>query len=434
VKSWRIAAVLLLCLVLVGSAACNPFGGDEEEVSQQLVEVVRGDLTVSVSGSGNIEVSDEVRLAFRVSGTVDKVNVEEGDEVNEGKVLVSLDTASLEQAVETGELAVKTAEIDLKVAAKNFEQATDSFRKIIYPYTYSTFIFDVPASVAAISDAQQQLGEAQELFETELTSDQYGEIWLLLKRAQDNLILAKSRLDRGQGADVFVTGTVPITTFWTLRAAQLSMEIAQLQVGKAQLALDKAKNDLDEAGDELEKAVILASFDGIIVSINADEGDTVLTTTTIVHLIDLTSMELSVDVDEIDIPGVKPGQRAIIEIDALIGVQFEGGIISISSLGSEDAGVILYEVKIGFDVPEGSGIKAGMSATADIIISERSNVLLAPSRAIKQESPGNPVVKVMVDEEIEERPVVIGISDDFDTEIVDGLEEGEVVVVERRAR
>ncbi len=69
-----------------------------------------------------------------------------------------------------------------------------------------------------------------------------------------------------------------------------------------------------------------------------------------------------------------------------------------------------------------------MSATADIIINERSSVLLVPSRAIKQDSLGNTVVAVVINEQIEERPVVIGISDGFQTEILDGLNEGEMVV------
>jgi multidrug efflux pump subunit AcrA (membrane-fusion protein) len=72
-----------------------------------------------------------------------------------------------------------------------------------------------------------------------------------------------------------------------------------------------------------------------------------------------------------------------------------------------------------------------MSAEADIVIVDRSNVLLVPDRAITKDSEGNPVVMVVVNEQTEERPVVIGISDGFDTEIVSGLSEGEVVVVER---
>jgi len=92
--------------------------------------------------------------------------------------------------------------------------------------------------------------------------------------------------------------------------------------------------------------------------------------------------------------------------------------------------VVLYSVKIDFDVPQGSGLRVGMSAAADIIINERSSVLLVPDRAIKQDKQGNPVVYIMVDEQIEARSVVIGISDGFQTEIIDGLDEGEILVIE----
>ena len=96
--------------------------------------------------------------------------------------------------------------------------------------------------------------------------------------------------------------------------------------------------------------------------------------------------------------------------------------------------MILYEVKVSFDVSEGSALKPGMSASADIVIDERSNVLLVPSQAITEDSDDNPIVKVMVGDQTEERPVVIGLSDAYQTEIVSGLTEGEVVVIERKAK
>ncbi len=70
-----------------------------------------------------------------------------------------------------------------------------------------------------------------------------------------------------------------------------------------------------------------------------------------------------------------------------------------------------------------------MSATADIIIQQRENVLLVPERAIEHDSQGNPVVWVKTDGQIEERAVVTGISDGLQTEILGGLNEGEIVVV-----
>jgi multidrug efflux pump subunit AcrA (membrane-fusion protein) len=142
-------------------------------------------------------------------------------------------------------------------------------------------------------------------------------------------------------------------------------------------------------------------------------------------------MELTAEVDEIDIALVKPGQEAIIEVDALPALQLDAEVISISVLPEVEEGVVLYEVMIGFDVPEGYELKVGMSATADIIIQGGSGVLLVPNRAIEYDSQGNPIVRVMVNEESEERSVVVGISDGYYTEIVDGLSEGEIVVIER---
>jgi multidrug efflux pump subunit AcrA (membrane-fusion protein) len=101
-------------------------------------------------------------------------------------------------------------------------------------------------------------------------------------------------------------------------------------------------------------------------------------------------------------------------------------------MSSPAAGTVVYQVKVRFDAPPPVELRVGMSATADIIISKRSNVLLVPSRAVTQDSQGKPVVKVMVNGQMEERAVVTGISDGLQTEIVDGLKEGETVVIERR--
>lgn len=398
-KVWRIVTVLLLGLVLAGSVACNPFADDEQETSQQLVEVVRGDLIVSVSGSGNIEVANEAKLAFGVGGRIDKIYVEEGDNVTDGDALAKLDTDALELALAQAQAALEQAEYNLENAEE--------------PYSRD----DVKSARAAVASADDYLEYAQ---------------WMLE--------YAQWMLDQAEGAEV--EGAEAEVKRWTAEVsgawANFLAAEAQLEaildapdegaVDAAEAQLEVAEQSVAHAQKQLDEATITAPFNGVVASVGADEGDTVLTTTTIIHLIDLTSMELKVDVDEIDIPGVKPGQRVIIEVDALPDVEFEGEVTFISSLAEEEAGVVLYEVKIDFAVPEGSGLRVGMSATADIILAQRSNVLLVPNRAIKQDSQGNPVVEVIVNEQTEERPVVTGISDGYQTEIVDGLNEGEVVV------
>jgi len=219
---------------------------------------------------------------------------------------------------------------------------------------------------------------------------------------------------------------------------ELQVDSAKASVEQARQSVELARESLKEAQRQLDETIITAPFDGVIAEVSAEEGDTVPSPTfaskSIFQLVNYGQMELVVEVDEIDIPEVKTGQEAIITLDALPDTEFIGEVTTIFPLPKEVGGVVLYDVKIKFDVPEGSGIRVGMSAEVNIVLAKRSNVLLVPNRAIEEDSEGNPVVKLMVDEEIEERPVEIGISDGFDTEIISGLSEGEMVIETRVKR
>ena len=475
-KKIKLGLVLTLaCLVLVSLTAC---GNQTAESEVQTVEVSRGDIVLRVTVDGSLSLIRHRKLTFGTSGKITEVKVEDGDRVTEGQVLASLDIAPLEHALKTAEQAVKTAELAVqtaelavqtaetgvktgelavKAAEIDLELATNSYQQLTTPYPYLTFRFTLPESVDAIRVAQRQIKEAQDEFQKGLEGKQYSmaKVKERLMQAQERLDEAETKLAWGLGAGVRPAGL----DYWTLRATEMQVEKAQLaldttknsldklkdsldtarnNLDKAKVNLDIAKDDLDRANDELEKAVILAPFDGTIAKVNVKEGDVLSSvnyaTTVAVEVIDPSRMELNADVDEIDIPSVKLGQKVIIEADALPDVQFEGKVAFISPLPTVEAGVVLYSVTISLDVAEGSELKAGMSATADITINERSNVLLVPNRAIEQDSSGNPVVGVMVNEQIQERPVVIGISDGIRTEIVDGLDEGERVVIEMRAK
>ncbi len=85
-------------------------------------------------------------------------------------------------------------------------------------------------------------------------------------------------------------------------------------------------------------------------------------------------MELLLEIDEMDIPYVKAGQEATIIVDALPDTKFIGQVTTISPVAKEIGGVVLYDVKIKLDVPDNSAIKVGMSAIADIVVSEANNI------------------------------------------------------------
>lgn len=450
-KRVKVGLVLTVLLTAITLATCT--NSPQVVTEPEKLTVTRGNIVQSIHAEGSLSLplDRDRKLSFGTSGKIDQINVNEGDKVTGGMVLAKLDTATLERAVKTTELALSSAEIDRKqaefsvrAAELDLEQASDNFRKISYPYTYSTFAFDVPAALDYITSAERQVGGAQKSLLPALTTDQYNEVSHQLKDAKDNLVNARERLARGSGVDVFASGFLTVKDFWTLRAAQLQRDKAEASLDnarniadRAKLAIDKTKYDLDTAKDMLDKAIITAPFDGVVAEVMVKAGDILSTidyTKTIIELVDPRYMELTINVDEKDIPRLKPGQEAIISVDAAPGTKPTGKVIFISPLSTIQAGVVLYKAKIGFDVPEGLGLSTGMSAIADIVTTKRTNTLMLPTRAINQNKSANPTVKLLVDGQVQEREVVTGISDSFNTEIISGLSEGDTVVIGRQVK
>ncbi|MEE8413308.1 MAG: efflux RND transporter periplasmic adaptor subunit [Dehalococcoidales bacterium] len=442
-KNRLIITGLILSLVLVGATGCNPFGGEAEDTGK-MATVVRGDLTITVSGSGNLEVADDVKLAFGVGGRIDKLLVEEGDEVSQGDVIAMLETDALELtlnqltlAYAQAEVAVTEAEITViqYEAAVTQAEVTLKNAEISLEQTIKTStLTDIKIAEAAMDTAKRDLDDALiVLSKYDEDTPGYGAYQKTVVQTQARYQTAKDRYDAmlsGFGTkEVLAKQQQVDTSGQSLEVARQSLELAKLAPELARQSLALAMQSLENARNQLDKATITLPFDGAIASVYVDEGDTILATTSIVHLIEPGRMELKVQVDEIDIPEMKLGQKAIIDVDALPDLLLEGKISFISLLPTIEGGVIVYVVTIDFDIPEGVGLRAGMSASTDIIINERSNVLLVPNRAIRRDSRGNPVVEVsIVGGENEERAVTIGISDSFQTEIISGLEADEVVV------
>jgi len=494
-KKWVTIGVLFLCLVLAGATACDLLGdGDKGETSQQLVTVVKGDLTVSVSGSGNIEVANEATLTFGSGGRVDKLNVEEGDVVSKGDVLARLDTSTLELAhtqatvaltqaqlaVTQAQLAEQTAEYNLKKtkdtkdalelalfnAQINTQTAKYNLEKTRDLYTWT----DIKVAQADVDESEEYLEycikklyeylpiildeEGREVYpkiEDDFTEPPGYKVWQdRIIHAQSRLNSAKDRLEAMQSGRDTEETAIKRKQLEAAEMAEAQAEknlndlrediaIQKLQLEAAKQATEQtrqsvelAQQSLAEAQKQLDEATITAPFGGVVASVSVKEGNIIPSPTVspkaIVYLVDLSSMKLIAELDEIDLPDIELNQEAIITIDALPDATFKGKVASINPVPTQAGGIVLYKVKIGFDVPDGSRLRVGMSASVDIITAKRSDVLLVPSRAIGKNSQGEPIAKVMINEQIQERPVTIGISDGLDTEIIDGLDEGELVM------
>jgi RND family efflux transporter MFP subunit len=410
VKRGKMAVVMLLCLALVATVACSPFrnrGESGQEFTGELVEVVRGDLMISVSGSGSVDVTSEAGLSFDSGGEVSKLYVAEGDAVTVGQALALLIPVDREVL----ELAVTQAEVALMQARYNLDKAEN-------PYTDD----EIEDAEQAVEDAEDRLDLADDMLRYALQHGSEQEV------LQWQMEVLNAEIQQEMAED-------------TLDEMLNERDEEQIEILKKQVVA--AEQALEEAQSALKTETMVAPFTGVVASVDVEEGDIIpapgVSQVTIVRLIDTSSMELVVELDEIDVPGVEKGQRVVISVDALPDTLLEGRVVSVSPLPKVEAGVVSYEVKVGFDVPQGSNLRVGMSATVDIVLSDRSNVLLVPDRAIEFDPQGRPVVQVLVTKEpegtteIEQRSVVIGLSDGFQTEVISGLWEGEMVVIEAPA-
>jgi len=465
-----------LCLVLLGTSACR--GGGQVGTSQ-LVKVERGDLAVSVTGSGKIEASREASLAFGSAGKVDRILVSEGDKVKAGDVLAGLDTSALKVAYTQAQVAVTQAEVALTqaqlaqmTAERNLESTRDSEGTLKLALLNAQINLDIAEKSLAdtlksydwedYETLESELNKAKAFYEYVLDQVQRASTgtvddWLLtLERAKESLATAQANYDN------FIAGYGDVTI--SLKKKQV--EAAKMAVDQAQGNLDKlaediaiqelqaisanqsvtqaqqsvglAQQSLADAQRQLDEATIVAPFDGVVAQVLVKEGDNIpspsMAPTPVIYMINPNLMELVVEVDEIDIPLLELNQEAVISVDALPGTRFKGVVTAVYPVPKEVGGVVLYNVRLPLEVPEGSRIKVGMSASADVIVGKHSGVLLVPSRAVTRDSQGKAIVRVMVNGQPQERPVEVGLDDGLRVEIASGLNEGDTVVVESRAK
>ena len=212
------------------------------------------------------------------------------------------------------------------------------------------------------------------------------------------------------------------------------VDMARASWETAKLNLEVSEISLEMAELNLERAVILAPFDGVVADISISEGQEISAAALAapaISLIGLDQIEMRGFVDELDILVVKVGQNVTIVVDALRDLEIKGTVAFVSPMGTAQLGVVSYEAFITLDEPH-EVLKDGMSATADIIIERRDNVLLVPNRAIRGTRERPVVMLLDIDGQVEEREIMLGLTDGVNSEVHSGLEEGDRVVLPAR--
>ena len=414
-KTIRIGVLTAMSLLALGFASCTSLG-NKAGANQQLVKVARGDLTVKVSGSGNLQAVNSRSVSFGVPGQVASVYVTEGQKVAKGDRLASLVVGSLELAVSQAQLGVSQAQLGLvnaDVAVKSAQQILDA---ALGRPTYTevetaqsdvdeakSYLQYVTSNMASVPPDQQQMWAAALIY------------------AQAKLAAAEARLNALVGN--YDTEEVALKRL-QLTAATQSRDLAAQSLKFAQDSLKYAEGQLGDA-------TIVAPFDGLVAKLSVKDGDTVSPGMAVAQIVDPSAMQLDVQVDEIDVVDVFVGQKVMVDVDALPNLTIEGAVGSIGLVPTPQSGVVVYTARITLSAPGGVGLRSGMGASADIVVDERKSVLLVPDRAIGKNAKGESTVVLRIDGKNEEQVVTAGITDGVQTEIVSGLKEGDTVVVER---
>jgi HlyD family secretion protein len=373
--------IVLAVLLAVGAIVfANLQSRREKTVKVTIDKVAKQNLISLVSASGEIKPKKNINISAQVPGRIVKIGVVEGQEVKAGDFLLKLDSTQYEANADRDQNFIRAANADLIQSEARLKRDKSSF------------------------DRQQKLFE-------------------------DSLI-SKDQLE----------------------AAKAQYDVSVAQTNAIEFQIKQAEASLKSTMDSLAKTTYISPIDGIITSLQVEEGETAIIGTmnnpgtVMLTIADLSVMEVEVEVDETDVIGVSLGQESDVRVDAMPGTIFKGKVTEIgsSALQKAAAGVSTQESKdfkvvVTLENPARQ-LKPGLSASADIIVAQKTQALAVPiSSLVLREKPNldkNAPASAREEEGVytvaagraKFVPVGKGITGGMMIEITSGLQEGQEIV------
>ncbi len=381
---WNLRRLALVVLVIAVLAVAIAFliAAVVPRNPPNVVRVQRGDISASVSATGKVASQKAARLALPQAGVVAAIDKKPGDEVKQGDVILSLKADDAQRRVSQAELTVQMRQLDLARA-----KAAPSAQ-------------DIEIARANLNKATIAAAAASAVYDAASTPQNSA----LRENAQADLDIARANFDK----------TVNGPTQDDLQALENNVTYAQIDLASAKAALAQTK--------------VTAPFTSTVTEVDVHEGELVGGFTPLAAVADLHVLEIDAQVDEIDVAHVQVGQAVDIRFDAFPGESFTGKLTRLFPAASTDRGSTVYGAVVNFD-PGASNIRPGMGANLKINTIEKKDVLLVPNRAlvtvgtrkaVHVVGPGQPWDVI----------VETGVSDGNQTEIVSGLQEGDIVALQ----
>jgi len=380
--------VLIVIGVIIGVTV---FGrrGDAPEVQVAKVET-RAILESKVTANGEVRPVQFINLTAEVAGRVTDVFVKEGDLVKKGQPLLRVDPTQLANATSVQEAALRSVQADVQnqTAAINVsENAINSARAALV-----TAQADMERAQVEKNNAQIELKRQTDLLESGIASrSNYDTAKMRFDSAIASVNAAKARVDQSQ---------VQITDA-EIRVRQSK---ASLEAANARVAQQRAS--LAQQSDQLSKTTQYATIDGVVGGPIIQVGTFAVSSfssTGLMLIADMSTINVDVKVDETDITNVKHGQKAKVKVDALGEREIEGEVVEIAQTaltrsgqsiaqtatsGSQEAKDFKVVVRLGNLTEEARDrLRPGMSATAVITTDRRENIVAVPLQALVERDP-----------------------------------------------
>lgn len=353
-------------------------GSQKQQVQYQTAQAEKGTLITSVTASGTVSSGSSANITSDATGIVQKVYVENGATVSEGDpiALVKLDKSSQQQ---------QTQAWASYLSAKN---SLESAKAKIHSLQAAAF----KANQTFINDAV-----ARDLATNDPTYIQENALWL------------QAEADYKNQENVIKQAEAALSSAW-LSYSQLSPTITAPMSGVI-------------INLSITPGLTISGSNSSSSSTDSNSGSSQTVGT--IMLKDGTP-QASVNLTEIDVVKIKPGQKVTLTLDAHPDKTFTGKVSALNTNGSVSSGVTTYPATITFDTAVDT-IYPNMAVNATIITSVKSNVILVSSGAV-QTANGQSTVRVMRNGQVTSVPVEVGDSNDTQTEIVAGINEGDEVI------
>ncbi len=400
---------ILLIILIAGGGILFIFGRTQNKNNKRetisTYEVRRGDLIISVSGSGTLEAGRSLDIVSKVGGTVMYV-VEEGKMVKEGEVLVKLDPSDYKNTYEAARLNYENAKL-------NFEKA-----KITYETQRRQLEQDLKNAKINRDNAFLEYNNAKKSFERSQELFKNGVI------SQNDLDSARNTFEKTKNS----FEQVDLSYQLTKNNYDIKIKSLEKDLEGAKLSIEQAKLNLSNAEANFNNTIVKAPFSGIVANIGVKVGDFMTTNKILLTLLDTKNVELNLEVDETDIGKVSTGLPVKVTCDAFPNEEFEGKVVRISPTATISSNIPIFKVRVRISNKD-LKLKVGMSADGDIILLERRNVLLIPLRAVQKTGRRSYVEVLKSDGKKELLRVSLGEDDGTNVVVESGLSEGERIVL-----